>query len=337
MLLLTLALVLCAGDSAVQLTPAEGPASDALVLPEPLPDAEAPVVDDGDRRVKRFLGAMAGSLLGFTATAGLSAFAGTPCPSWCATPGQLGLALLAPFVAAVGAWAGHSLLGGDAGFMTPLVAIVPAVLISLLTALATQMLVMTVGELMPGLAATAAVLSGGMALALEVRSRQLERVAPDSRGDASAARIAATSLLSFVGTGTALLASLLIYQGCLETCGIVAGGVGGLLLAAGVISTWGVHHAMRGRGSVWPALGVGVLAAGLSVGLVASVSRTTFSGGATVVGLDGIVLGVLTSTVLVPLLLEWSHTDVVGSSAPRFSFGAAPTPSGASMSALVRF
>lgn len=312
-------------------------------LPEP------PKASD-DARVKRFLGALAGGVVGLGASMALMPLGdntgcfGGPCVS--ALQGFLGI--LAPLLTVGGAWLGYEVLGGDGGLVTPVLALPPAILLALgLLSVAGAQDASTAVALLPMLVASGAFLVGGAAFSLDLRSRQLERLgAAASWGRAGAGRVAVTALVTMLAVGGAAgMSALLFALGQYSALGFVlvlAGASAGTLAAAA--AAWGVHRALDGRGTFGAALlglGIGWATTFLGVALYALSQggfSTTFSPLRNTSGTILFVELVAASAVFLPVLaLEWSHTNAVEGSLPKFSLSAAPIPQGGMVAAAVRF
>ncbi len=300
-----------------------------------------------DARVKRFLGAFTGGVVGLGATLALMPLGDTlgcfggPCVSVL----HSFIGILAPLMSLGGSWLGFEIMGGDGGLVTPAIALGPAILISLgLLSIAREVDASTVVSLMPYLITAGVFLAGGAALALDLRARQVSSLGnAGGWGKASAGRVAITSLVSGLSTaGVALLSGLFI--AALYPVGLIIGTLTGLAGAVGVAAaTWGVHRALNGRGSFISALtgiGLGMLTTLGGVGLYALSQGgfTTFSpvrnSAATILLIE---LGVAAALFSPTLALEWSHTSAVQASLPTFSFSAAPTPNGGMVAAGMRF
>jgi hypothetical protein len=306
------------------------------------------VVIEDDQRVKRFLGALTGGVVGLGASLALMPIGdsvgcfGGPCVSF--IHGMLGT--LAPLLAVGGAWLGFELMGGDGGLVTPAVALGPALLIGLvLSNVARETNADTALALLPYVIASGAFLVGGAALALDARARQLNGLGgAASWGKATAGRVAMTSLVSLLsGGGAALVSGLLFAIGQFSALGpvlLVVGALSGLVGTAA--ATWGVHRAMNGRGSFGSALlglSVGATlflgALGLYAGSVGGFSFNPVRDTASVLMM--IELGVAAALFAPTLALEFSHTSTIEASLPKFTIGAAPTANGGMVAAGMRF
>ena len=327
-------------DVAGDLTPKPVSAPDDAVRFDELPDA-APRVGD-DARVKRFLGAFAGGLVGLGATLALMPLADGDftCPG-CTNGWHIVLGATAPVVSMVAAWLTFSLLGGDAGLLTPVVAFIPAVLATLLMAnIAKDTEANTLVAQLPFLVASGFFFAGGSALALDARARQLAGLGTARAwGGADAGRVAVTSVVSATSTAVSALFSVLL--GTLNPfVGIAAGFVQSLGVAA---ATWGVHRGMKGKGALSAALagmGVGAALTFAAVGLYA-LSQSSFSSFNAMRSTGAILLtvqlGAMAALFAPTLALEFSHSLEVEAAMPKFTVGAAPVREGAMLSAGLRF
>lgn len=348
-------LVLTAGPTSIDesvaadLTPKQVKATASAVNFDALP----PVVNTPDDvRVKRFLGAFAGGVVGLGAALALMPLGdsvgcfGGPCVSF--LHGLIGT--FAPLLALGGAWLGYELTGGDGGLLTPAIALAPALLIALgLLNLAAEMDSNSTLSLMPYVITSGVFLAGGAALAFDVRARQLSALGgAASWGKASAGRVGVTALVTaLAGASTAALSALLgaaagFYNGVGP---VVLVGLSAALGSIGVAAAgWGVHRAMNGRGSFLSALtglGLGWLVTGAGVALFALAQAGSFATFNPVRSTSGALLMselAIAAAILGPTLaLEWSHTDAVQASLPTFSIGAAPIAQGGMLSAGLRF
>lgn len=311
-------------------------------------DALPPVPQIADDvRVKRFLGALSGGVVGLAASLALmplgdSTCFGGPCVSF--VHGLVGT--FAPLFALGGAWLGFTLMGGDGGLATPAIALAPALLIGLgLLNVAREVDASTVLSLMPYLITAGVFLAGGAALALDLRARQLSRLGGAAGwGMASAGRVVVTALVAMLTAGGAvgfstLLAAASGFSFLAPVMAIVGAAVGSLGVAAAV---WGVHKGMNGRGSFLSALsglGIGWLVTLAGAGLFAATQGGfTFDPVRNTAATVMLVQLGAASAILGPVLaLEWSHTNAVEASLPAFSFSASPTPQGGMVAAGMRF
>ena len=336
--------------------PAETKAADALaskVAPNKLTTFDElpplPQTTD-DARVKRFIGAFTGGVVVLGATLALMPLGdgaaagcfGTPCVTF--LHGMVGL--FAPLLAVGGAWLGYTLMGGDGGLLVPAIALAPAVLIALaLLSVAKETNASTALSLMPYAITAGVFLSGGAALALDLRSRQLARLgAAAAWGSAPAGRVAVTSLVTgLAGGGAAAVSALLFALGSFTALApillIAAAAAGSVGVAA---AGWGVHRAMGGRGTFLAALsglGVGWLVT-LGGAALFSLAQNFAAFGSISNSASNILLAELgaASAIFSPALaLEFSHTNAVEASLPSFTFGASPITQGGMISAGMRF
>ena len=326
------------GSSAKEVAPTKAAPADAVkfdALPVP------PTVSD-DARVKRFLGAFTGGVLGLAATMALMPLGDSSCFVFgrgCVAPGQVVLGAVAPFVSAFGSWLGYTIAGGEGGVLTPFIAMVPAgVLALVLSLVASSAGADTVGALMPYFITSGVLLSGGAALALDLRSRQFARLGrASSWAAAPAGRVAVTSLVSMLTVGAGIGATGLVSALCRDGACIALDVV---LASAAVIgaaaAVWGVHAAMGGRGSFLSALAsmaIGTLvtfgAAALYAGGISFSSTGAIRPTASL--MVAVEVGMISGIFLPALTLEWSHANAIEASMPSFSFGAAPMSGGGGM------
>jgi hypothetical protein len=332
-----------------RLKPMSAKATNSAVAFDALPPL--PQITD-DARVKRFLGALTGGVVGLGASLALMPLGdsvgcfGGPCVSF--VHGLLGT--FAPLLALGGAWLGFEIMGGDGGLLTPSVALGPAILIALaLLGVAEQMDAQSSLAMMPYLIASGMFLAGGAALALDLRARHLNSLGgARTWAMAPPGRVAITALVTaLTSVGTGLLTALLVTSGFGFGGGAIGPVLGVLAAATGTVgvaaAAWGVHRAMNGRGSFLSALvglGLGWLVTIGGIGLFA-ISQGGFTGFSPVRNTAGTVLVVelgIASAVIAPVLaLEWSHSNAVEESLPTFSFSAAPTSQGGMVSAGMRF
>lgn len=342
MLTLLLAMSMCS----LELEPAtveKAPTPDIVKFDAP---AEVPESSD-DARVKRFIGAFTGGVVGFGATMALMPLLGG-CAGVCVGPFQVILGGLAPLLAAGGAWLGFELMGGDGGLMTPVFAVGPALLMSLgLLAISNEAGANSVIQLMPYLISAGVFLAGGAALVLDARARQFENLgAAASWGKATPGRVGLTVLVStLTGLAAVVASGALFIAGSYGPAGIA------MMLSSAVVgafgataAAWGVHRRMNGRGSLLAALGgmglaIAVSGAGLGLFAVATGGTSAFfsplRGPAALTLVASLAAG---SAMFFPMMaLEWSHTNAVEASLPKMSFGVAPTPNGGMVAAAMRF
>lgn len=302
-----------------------------------------------DARIKRFIGAFTGGVVVLGATLALMPLGdavgcfGGPCVTF--LHGMVGL--FAPLLAVGGAWLGYTLMGGDGGLLAPTIALAPALLIALaLLSVAKETNANTALSLMPYAITAGVFLSGGAALALDLRSRQLARLgAAASWGSAPAGRVAVTALVTgLAGGGAAVVSGILFALGSFSALGsillIAAAAAGSVGVAA---AGWGVHRAMGGRGTFLAALsglGIGWLVT-LGGGVLFALAQNSFTAFSpirnTAGGLLLAELGVASAVFAPTLALEFSHTNAVEASLPSFTFGASPITQGGMVSAGMRF
>lgn len=307
-----------------------------------------PRVSD-DARVKRFLGALAGGVVGLGAGLALmplgdsgACFGGT-----CAVTFWHGLVgTFAPLFSLTGAWLGFELLGGDGGLITPVVALGPAFLIALaLLSVAREMDASTTLSMMPYVIASGAFLAGGAALALDLRARQLSALGgAENWGKATPGRVAVESLVMLLaGSASAAITVMVVGLASFSSLGALLGIVSAAAGTLGVaVAGWGVHRGMKGRGSLLSALtGLGLgWVVSLAGGALYAISQGgfNFSGVRNNAGVVMLIeLGIASAVFGPTLAMEWSHTNAVEASLPKFSFSAAPIHQGAMVGAQVRF
>ena len=330
----------------VELEPAPKAPSPAVTNFDALP--EVPAISD-DARVKRFIGAFTGGLVGLAAGFALVSVANTSTPfcPLCISPGNVMLGALAPLLAVGGAWLAFELLGGDAGLLVPAVALAPAMLISLgLLAIAREADQDGVLRLMPYAISAGVFFAGGAAFALDYRARQLNELGAAAKwGSASRGRVGLTALISTLTGGAAVITSgLLFIAGGYQGAGVAMMLISALVGSVGAASAaWGVHRGMNGRGSFGAALagmGVALAVSGAGLGLWALAQGPFGSAGVlrsnaalTIVA----ELAVLSAALAPVIALEVSHTNAVQESLPKISFGVSPTPNGGMIAAGMRF
>ena len=301
-----------------------------------------------DARVKRFLGAFTGGVVGLGASLALMPLGdslgcfGGSCVSF--LHGLVGT--FAPLLALGGAWLGFEIMGGDGGLLTPALALAPAFLLALaLLSVARDMDAQSTLSMMPYVIASGVFLAGGAALALDLRARQVSALGGAAGwGKASPGRVAVTALITaLTGTATGFLTALAVSLGSFSALGPI---LGILVAATGTVgvaaAAWGVHRAMNGRGSFLSALtglGIGWAVALAGVGLyAASQGGISFNPVRSTAGIVMLVeLGVAAAVFSPVLAMEWSHTSAVEASLPQFSFSAAPLPQGGMVGATMRF
>lgn len=337
-----------AGRDVSLLPSSVAPATSFDALPAP-----AKVTDD--KRVQRFLGALAGGVVGMGAGFALIGAGDLfgPCGGFgfsCINGFQGVAGAVTPLLGLVGAFAGYQLLGGEGSLLTTTAAMAPAVVIALmLLAIGIETGASTALDFAPFAIGAGAFLVGGAALSLHLRQEQLSSLGgAASWGSASPGRATLTSLVSLLTVGssaflTTLVGAALIYP--LGAVGMALAVTTGLVLAAASAFTiYGVHRAMSGRGSiaaVLAGLGVALAASGASLGLIFANSSGPGGVFSALPMTSSIILmtqlAIISGTFFPMLALEWSHTSAVQSSLPPISFGAAPLRDGGLVSAAVRF
>lgn len=340
-------IVLALAAAPLEPAPAAAPSSAAFDFDaQPAP----PVVSD-DVRVKRFLGAFAGGVVGLGLGLALVPLGDGGCfgfPGPCVNAGHTLLAGLAPLLAATGAWAGYQVLGGDGGWLTAASLLPPALLVSMgLVAVSAAQEADTPLAHMPYVATAGFLFAGTAAFALDQRSRQLERLGGAADwGRAGAGRVALASLVSMLSlVPTVPLVVLGAWLGQFSVLGPALVGtavLGGLFGSAAAV--WGTHRGLGGRGSYGSALLGLAIGAGLTLGGVLAVFATSGAGGVAFSPLRGtaipllfVELGALCGMFAAPVALELSHTAAVERALPRLSFGASPVNQGAMVGASMRF
>jgi hypothetical protein len=315
-----------------------GPAQNALTLAD-------------DARVKRFVGALAGGIVGAGLAMALMPLGdvGVTSCAFCSTVTPLHgfFGVLAPLLAMTGAFTGWQVMGGDGAFASTAAALLPASLVTALLLLIVPADQSRIGSALPELLTGLVMLSAFSALVLDWRQNQLEALG-QHRDEASAPglRVAAEVGMNVLGlaTTTALVAVL-------ASTVAVGGGVAGIALtvalgAVGVVgtalATWGVHRGLHGQGSFASSL-LGLLvgaALGGGVALVAALGSGTHSGAdfstiETVLAVEVAAVSVLASSALA---LEFSHTSILGERAGvSVQVGGAPVAGGAMLAAGLRF
>lgn len=304
-----------------------------------------------DARVKQFLGAFIGGAIGIGAGLALAPIGDGGCFTGfsCFNFGHAVSISAGILLGATGAWVGHRLMGGTAGFGATWLGVMPGLLVGAATfAVMNAMGAQTVVDLLPAIIASGVMLAGGSALALHLRSTQLDALgsaAPWS--EASGSRFALETLvhvLALSGSTALTVAStaLLIYSGAAGVVGV--GLIGGGLALATAATTFAVHRAMGGRGSFGSAV-LGFLVAASVIGttvatfaLSGALSGFGSSAAVSGAGITMMVVGSAAVGLFVPTAaLEWSHSERSASALPKLSFGAAPVQGGGMMSAALTF
>jgi hypothetical protein len=308
------------------------------------PLAEVKVNDEA--RVKRFVGALAGGLVGAAATMAWLPLGDAP-GAFVISPVQAALTFLTPLMALTGAFLGYQVMGGDGGLVTSWASILPAGLALSLLLFTVPPELGSVAAFMPQVATGVVLLAAVSALALDLRERQLGVLGSRrAEGSAPGARVAAEGLLTLVSLAASIFQAALgiAFAGSLEGRIVLGVGLGALGAAGTALTTWAVHRSVNGKGSLLAsALGLflgaggGALAATLTLFAVAPSSRLGSSLG-TLGPLIAIAVPTLAATMTSTLAIEWSHTNAVGSDdTASLSFGAAPTAGGAMVAAGLRF
>lgn len=306
---------------------------------------EGPVVTD-DQRVRRFVGALLGGFAGAAAAMPLFLFEDATCPPTACGPSSLqylGVAAL-PLLAALGSLGGFEAMGGDGAPLAPLVAVVPAALVTApLLALAASLGVTSAAALLPFLLPGVAVQVFTAAWLLSSREEALgppgalrrDKTAPGARVAASiGAGLAVAVLGTLLSWGLAGLCDGTGY------CGALVIGLGVATLAGVAGAQWATHRRMGGRGKGWVIL-LGLAGVGLVALSMAPLSTTggvfpPLAGG--VMGMVAAEAMLLSLLVLPAAFLEWSHARVTGEAlGAKLSFGAAPLPGGGVLSAGLSF
>jgi hypothetical protein len=312
-------------------------------LPPGRPIAEVKVNDDA--RVKRFVGALAGGVVGAGVTMAFSPLTGGGGVPFLTT-GQSVIGLVTPLTTIAGAFLGYQLMGGDGALLAPVLALVPAGLATALLLFTVPTRPDSVSALLPTVLTGLVLLAAGSALVLDQRQRQLEGLgAARTRGMAGAGRVLAETVLNLLAlAATTATVALAIALGSGTT---VAGAIGISLGIAGTAGsaavTWATHRGLGGKGSYASAI-IGVLA-GLGGGLLVTLVAALSSPGLLGFGLKGnvaallsIEVPVLAGVLVAPIALEWSHTSSVGAAeGPAVSLGGSPMPGGAMLTAGLRF
>lgn len=276
---------------------------------------DAPPAHDAwsEHATRRFLGALAGGVVGVALPASLALVGGTCDPLTMACTNTVGLiaALAAPVTAVVGGAIGHALVGGEAGAGVGLAALLSGVALGGALAVLHLFSVPSASPQAVALViATAALSIGFQAFALEARH---EAVTAHPDLAVPAGRL----VLEAVGTLGALIAG-----------GLLSALIGGLIqsptlavISATVLGTvtplipYAIHRSKGGRGSLGAAY-LGLLgsaaftlltlatAAGVTSSLVFDARGVTLFG-------TFVTAGVLAATLGMPLMLEWSHGQAV--------------------------
>lgn len=345
MLSLALSLALAQTAGAPDLTPKEAPPD---FVPGKVEPAPASVQTGDDARVKRFLGALTGGVVGFGAAMAIMPLGDAQCfGRGCFNAIHGAAATFAPLLALGGAWLGYELLGGDGGLLVPSFALLPGAVVTLgLIGIGAGNGATTTLQFIPYLAASVAVLVGLSAFLLDWRQAQLEALGPLRRaGRATPARVAGEVLVSGVVAVAGAVLTVFIGTLCRSTeCAVATAGLGVGVAAATASAAWGVHSALDGRGNAGAAfagMGVATLTALAVVPLAASVTSIRF-GSTPLINSEPLIImttALLAGVLFAPtLFLEYSHTVAVGEHDDvKWTFGASPTPGGGMVAATARF
>ena len=337
--------VLC---GVVAVVPMQARAEPVELPPRPLLDEPAPFQADSDARVRQFLGALGGGLVGLGAGLALNALPDASCfAPGCFTGLNAVSLFLSMSLGTVGAWAGHRLFGGHAGWATTWLGLLPGMVFGMTAmGIAGSVDARSLPTLLPAMVASGVVTAAGMALALTLRDSQLSELgAAEPWGSARAGRYAAVTLVNLLTTGAtafgvALMTSLSYFLGTVIPVVATFAAIG--LGFAGAFTNFAVHRAMKGQATVGATLlgtflplvvGGGALLGYLLTG--APSGTGTIAGGTQLFML--VMMG-SASMVFVPgLVLEASHTAQTVKKLPQLSFSAAPLQNGAMVGAGFRF
>lgn len=363
MVTVALCLLLSATDKPAVTTLVMDPpaANHAALFDQEPPQAPSPSMAE-DGRLKRFLGALSGGVVGLAA--GLALMPAGDATTFCgvgpfAPPGgcvggfHIMSGILAPLLSVTGAFLGYQLMGGEGSLLTAAAAMVPAVLVAMtLLAVAAEAGAMTTLELAPYFVASSAVLVGGAALALDLRGSQLSQLGgAASWGGAASGRVGLSSLVSLLTVGASVAGTTLVGvatcsgAGSPAFCVPFSAAVGAGLGALSALAVYGVHQALGGRGTLTAAmLGMGValaMSGAIFGGFFAAAGGPFTTNFSQVRNTSGAILMtealVIAGTFFPMLALEWSHTNAVKSSLPGISFSAAPVREGGMVAAAMRF
>jgi hypothetical protein len=314
------------------------------------PPANITVGDDA--RVKRFVGALAGGIVGAglaMALLPLGDAGGGGC-TFCSTITPLHgfLGALAPLLAMTGAFTGWQLMGGDGAFASTAASMLPAGLLLSLLFLVVPSDQSTVWKAMPELLTGLVMVSALSAVVLDVRERQLDALGSRrTQGSAPGVRVAAEVGMNLLGVATTT-AMVLIVSTSTSFNGSLAIGLGVTLATLGLVgttlATWGVHRGLHGHGSFASSI-LGFLlgaAVGGGTALIAALGASTHVSSASDFSFMEVMLAVEAPAVAMlvasSLALEWSHTAAIGeSTGPSLQLGGGPVAGGAMVSAGLRF
>lgn len=316
--------------------------------------APAAITLADDARVKRFVGALAGGIVGAglaMALLPLGDAGSSGCGGFCSTVTPLHgfFASLAPLLAMTGAFTGWQVMGGDGAFAATAATILPAGLLLSLLLLVLPADQSTVWAAMPELVTGLVMVAALSAAVLDWRERQLDALGERrDLGSAPGVRVAAEVGMNLLGLATTTALVLIATSSASVTGGVVSTALGVTLSTVGLIgttlATWGVHRALHGRGSFASSI-LGFLlgaAVGGGVALLAALGSSThssFTSDFTVMEeIMAIEVPAVAVLVASSLALEWSHTAVVGeSTGPSLQLGGGPVAGGAMLSAGLRF
>lgn len=309
------------------------------------PVTEAPHAGD-DARVKRFMGALAGGIVGAGLGLAMMPLGDSGCVfgGVCVTSWQSIAAVLTPLLALGGTWAGFQLLGGDAGLLATSATALPAGILAALMLLSTPSNALQLRDFTPFLIGSLAALVGLSSLALELRARQVEGLL--GRTEQGSSPVGRVLLETLVTAGIAATTGLFLgltgatcYGGTGCTVAVVSLGV--LSVIGLAPTTWGLHKAMRGQGSLLSAfvgllmaVGASAIVIPLSVGTSVATSSSIRSTAGILIAVESVAIG---SMVMSSVALEWSHTEHVGSAGVQVSLSGGPIQGGAAVGAALRF
>jgi hypothetical protein len=316
----------------------------ATLAPGVLDPDPAPIAVADDARLKRFVGALVGGVVGAGLGYGLVALGKEPqeCPG-CGSTASIAAGFATPALTLLGTFVGWQVMGGDGAALAPFAAALPAAVVLGLLLVAVPQFMPTTAQLVPELLVGTLALIALGTLALDLREHQLAGLRVRARGEAPVGRVLAevgaglgAALLS--GLGAAAVLALSYGSGV-----VFAVGLGALGAVGAALTTWGVHRAMRGQGGALAALAGMALAAvtaaiALPLGLVGGGLGQRGSPMAT----TGAILAVAAPTVAVltftTLALEWSHAAAQDeASAPAIAVSGSPLPGGGMLAASLRF
>lgn len=313
-----------------QLDPSAVPNA-ALTTPEPIAES----ADHG--RVRRFLGAFLGGVVGFGVPLALAPVFSCAGGVSCLGAGHLALAFSSPLLGLTGSVAGYVAAGGRAS-AAGLGAIFPAALTTLgVMGAMSQMDPALLTSWLPAAIAGGAVLSLTSAALLTWREDATAELdeAPGTTATRVrvAATIAASTAMALAGFVAVIGGTLACSYGCSATMALT---LSTLLLAGHAYATWAVHRALGGRAPAWSPLllmaldlaatGLVVLAAWLPGSTFGGFSEGARNGLAVFTAATAAVAGLSIAPMLV---FEALHTHALRSSkAGALHVGVAPAPGG---------